>query len=240
MQILLIGFLTLVGSTAGVLSGFGTSTIMVPTLTLFLPLPQVLLLVGIVHFFGDIWRLLFFRHGLRWKLILGFGIPGIAASWLGAQFVFRVPEELLSRILGGFLVAYALFILLKPNVRLRPHAWTSVAGGITSGFLSGIFGVGGAVRSVFLSVFDLPKAVYLATGAAIALVVDTSRLIPYWLGGIRLDGPMTWALLAFIPISLVGARLGKALVDRIPQGRFRMVIAVALIVVGLRFLLLPV
>jgi uncharacterized protein len=47
MDIALIAALTLVASAVGTLTGFGTSTIMVPVLASFLPVPQVLLLVGI-------------------------------------------------------------------------------------------------------------------------------------------------------------------------------------------------
>jgi uncharacterized membrane protein YfcA len=47
MDIALIAALTLVASAVGTLTGFGTSTIMVPVLASLLPVPQVLLLVGI-------------------------------------------------------------------------------------------------------------------------------------------------------------------------------------------------
>ena len=72
MDIALIAALTLIASAVGTLTGFGTSTIMVPILASFLPVPQVLLLVGIIHWFGDIWKMLLFRIGVRWRLIFLF------------------------------------------------------------------------------------------------------------------------------------------------------------------------
>jgi hypothetical protein len=56
MDIALIALVTLIASAVGTLTGFGSSTIMVPARVLFDPLPQTLLLVGIVHWFGDIWK----------------------------------------------------------------------------------------------------------------------------------------------------------------------------------------
>lgn len=160
MTIVYITLLTIVAGGIGTLTGFGTSTIMVPVLLLFLPLPQTLLLVGIVHWFGDVWKILLFKSGLNWKLILAFGLAGIAASYLGAQVVFAAPERLLSRILGGFLLAYVLFLLFKPAFKISGRTATAITGGALSGFLAGIFGVGGAVRSAFLTVFDCkPPAV---------------------------------------------------------------------------------
>jgi len=75
MDVALIAALTLVASAVDTMTGFGTSTIMVPVLASFLPLPQVLLLVGIIHRFGDIWKMALFRSGVRWRLIGLFGLP---------------------------------------------------------------------------------------------------------------------------------------------------------------------
>jgi len=63
MEILYITLITILAGGVGTLTGFGTSTIMVPILLFFLPLPQTLLLVGIIHWFGDIWKMFFSGKG---------------------------------------------------------------------------------------------------------------------------------------------------------------------------------
>ena len=89
MDIALIALLTFVGSLVGTLTGFGTSTVMVPVLVMFYPLPQALLLVGIIHWFGDIWKMLLFRSGVRWRLVLLFGVPGTSPPLWAAFSYFR-------------------------------------------------------------------------------------------------------------------------------------------------------
>ena len=84
-EVILVCGLTLVAAGVGTATGFGTSTIMIPVMTLFVPLPIVLLFVGIIHLCGDVWKVLLFKSGLDWKLILGFGISGIVASYIGAS-----------------------------------------------------------------------------------------------------------------------------------------------------------
>ncbi len=69
MEIPLILFVVIIASGIGTMTGFGTSTIMVPVLLLY-PVPQTLFFVGIVHFFGNVWKLLLFRKGVQWRLIL--------------------------------------------------------------------------------------------------------------------------------------------------------------------------
>jgi uncharacterized protein len=186
MDIVLISLLTLVAAAVGTLTGFGTSTIMVPVLLSFFPLGETLLLAGIVHWFGNIWKMLLFREGIRWRLILSFGIPGIAAGAAGGMLVTRLNEELLSRVLGAALVIYVVFLVVNRRFRLPQSTAWAVAGGTLSGFLAGVFGIGGAVRGAFLAAFDLPKAVYIATSGAIDLAVDSARLASYLWSGISL------------------------------------------------------
>ena len=146
MDLALIAMVTLVASTVGTLTGFGTSTIMVPVLAPFLPLPQVLLLVGIIHWFGDVWKMLLFRSGIRWRLILLFGGTGLIASIAGGLLVFRLPESALSRTLGAFLLAYVAFIFIDRRFRIPETTATALLGGALYGLAAGIFGVGGAIR----------------------------------------------------------------------------------------------
>jgi len=237
MEIIYITLLTVFASGIGTLTGFGTSTIMVPVLLLFLPLSQTLLLVGIIHWFGDIWKIVFFKKGFNWKLILTFGIAGIAASYLGANIVFSISEKLLSQILGGFLIVYVIFLFLKPRFKIPRNTFTALSGGSLSGFFAGIFGVGGAIRGVFLSAFDLSKAVYISTAGAIALFIDSTRIATYLFNGISLGKQFLFGFLLFVPASFIGAAAAKKIVDRIPQKKFRIVIAAFLLLVGLKFLL---
>jgi len=239
MRVLYIAALTVVASLVGTVTGFGTSTIMTSVLVFFLPPLEALFLVAIVHWFGDIWKMTFFRSGLRLTLVALFGLTGLVASFLGARVTLGVREDLLLRGLGGFLIAYAVFLLVQSRFRVPPSPTVALAGGSLSGFTAGIFGVGGAIRSMFLAAFDLPKEVYVATSGAIGLLVDSSRIVTYFAGGARLEQALGWGLLVFIPASFAGAALARRIVDRIPQARFRMVIAVFLLAAGLKLVIRP-
>lgn len=239
MEIVFLSVLVFIASAIGTTTGFGISTVMIPVVLLFYPLSQALLFVGIIHWFGNIWKLLLFKHGIRWKLILSFGIPGIAASLLGALLVFAVPAILLSRILAVFIIIYVIYLFANPSFKVKENSLYAVSGGALSGFLAGVFGMGGAVRSLFLSVFDLPKPIYIATAGAIALVIDTTRLTTYLIQGAKLEALLFWGMLIFIPASFLGARIAKLLVDRIQQKYFRTVVAVFLFLIAVKLIILP-
>lgn len=238
-EIIYIALLTLLASLIGTLAGFGISTIMVPVLLITLPLPQTLLLVGIVHWFNDIWKILLFRKGIRWKLFLAFGLPGIFTSFLGSSLSLRVPREILSRALGIFLIVYVLFIIFNQTFKLSQRLSVAVSGGALTGFFAGIFGIGGEINAITLSAFNLEKVVYVATAGAISFMIDSTRIATYIQGGTRLDPVLVSGFWIFIPASLIGAMLGKRGVEKIPREKFRNFVAIFIFLFGLKLVLFP-
>ncbi len=238
-EIIYIALLTLLASTIGTLAGFGISTIMVPVLLIILPLPQTLLLVGVIHWFNDVWKIILFREGIRWKLFLAFGLPGILTSFIGSSLSLRISREILSRALGVFLIAYVLFIIFNRTFKLSQKLSVAVSGGALTGFFAGIFGIGGEINAVALSAFNLKKAVYVATAGAISFMIDSTRIATYIRGGIGLEPAILAGFLIFIPLSLIGAMLGKRGIEKIPQEKFRNFVAVFIFLFGLKLVLLP-
>lgn len=239
MEIFYIALLTLIAATIGTTTGFGTSTLMIPVLVMFLPPVEAIFLVAIIHWFGDVWKISLFRKGFNLKLILWFGIIGLLTSYIGASVSLGVDQSLLLRILGVFLDVYALFLVYQSKFKIPASGATALTGGALSGFFAGMFGIGGAIRGMFLSAFDLPKAVYIATAGAIGLAVDSTRIITYLVGGTTLPDRLWWSLLILIPVSFIGAQLAKKIVNKIPQNKFRIVVAVFLFAVGLKLIIFP-
>ncbi|MBI2627037.1 MAG: sulfite exporter TauE/SafE family protein [Parcubacteria group bacterium] len=264
MEILYITLLTFIAATIGTITGFGTSTLMIPVLVIFFPPVEAIFLVAIIHWFGNVWKVALFRKGFDFRLIALFGLIGLATSYFGAYISLGANEQILLRILGAFLAGYALFLIFlgkfsaeggpaslgPPSGGASPSAgragWkvpagnmTALSGGALSGFFAGMFGIGGAIRSMFLLAFDLPKAVYIATAGAIGLLVDSTRIIAYFTGGATLPKELWYGLLLFIPISFAGAQIAKKIVDKIPQNKFRIVVAVFLFVIGAKLVLFP-
>jgi len=232
----LLCLLTFVGAGLGTTTGFGTSTVMIPVMTAFVPLPVALLFVGVIHLCGDIWKVLLFKGGFDWKLILSFGLAGIAASYLGAKLSFIAGDLPLKRVLGAFLLIYVGFLFVNRQWALPKNPGTAVCGGVLSGLFAGFFGVGGAVRGAFLTAFNLPKEVYIFTSGLIALFIDITRVSQYIRGGTRLESSFLYALVLCIPISSLAAYLAKKFLDKLPQRFFRVFVGVFLALVAIKLL----
>ncbi|HEY9585408.1 MAG TPA: sulfite exporter TauE/SafE family protein [Candidatus Paceibacterota bacterium] len=223
-----------VAEVLGTVAGFGSSTIALPLALFLFDFHTALVLVAVLHIFGNIGRVSFFKFGLDKSILLRFGLPGIIATLLGATLVSYASQELLKGILGLFLVVYSV-ISWKKLLLFKPTTSTACMGGSISGFFAGLIGTGGALRGAFLTAFGLPKEKYIATAAAIALAVDVTRLPVYFAEGF-LTARYYWMVPMLFVIALFGSLTGKYVVARIPQEKFRSIVLVAIFLMGLAFL----
>src|SRR3989344_6646612 len=135
MEILYIAILTLMAATIGTITGFGTSTIMIPVLVIFFSPVEAIFLVAIIHWFGNIWKVSLFRSGFNLRLLVLFGVIGLAASYLGAYISLGTNQEILIRVLGAFLAGYALFLILQSRFSAKGgpgSCWKKPAGNLTA------------------------------------------------------------------------------------------------------------
>jgi uncharacterized protein len=233
MEIFVITIVIFLASLIGNVAGFGISVLMIPILTLFLSPLEVLLLVGIIHLFNSIWKVMLFHQAFDFKLLFAFGIPGIALSYLGALLPRWFDTDTYYVIFGLFLLVFAAYLFWMERIKVPPHSIWAVIGGGLSGFIAGMFGTGGPIRSAFLLVFKLPKETYLATVGAIALVVDMTRVTTYFFNDYTLELSYYYWLLLWIPLTLSSAFLAKWSVGKLSPKVFRFLMISLLIVLGL-------
>ena len=112
--------------------------------------------------------------------------------------------------------------------------WGPVAVGVATGFLSGLFGVGGGILMVPCLVLLLGMEQRRAHGTSLGAMVLISASA---LGGFLLEGSVAWlpGLLIFAGSS-VGVTIGTSLLDRVPIRSLRVGFALLLLATAARFL----
>ena|SRR3990170_6477569 len=221
---------------AGTMAGFGSSTLVLPLALLFFDFKSALVIVALLHIFGNVGRVAFFRHGLDKRLIILFGIPSVICAVIGASLVNYISQDVLRFILGIFLLLFAGVSLIKPALQFPPTKTSALVGGGASGFIAGLIGTGGALRGSFLTAFNLDKNVYIATSAIIAIAVDITRL-PIYLAGGFLDVQYYWYIPILFAVAIVGSFIGKLIMNIISQHTFRVVVLSAIGIIGMKFIL---
>lgn len=232
VQLILIIILITIAITTESIIGFGTSTISLPILSLFYPLHQILLFVGIIQLISSIWKIYIFRTGINWKLIFSFGIPAVIFSFLGAYATFKIPESYTYKILGIILISYSASIFLNGAIKIPQNKLFMIPGGAFSGFLSGLIGLGGAIRATFLHAANLPKLTFIFTATFISFFTDIARITTYVSRGARLNTTLLVAIIFYIPVSILAVKIAKKIVDYLPQQKFRLIVTIFLTIFG--------
>lgn len=224
--------LALVSEFLGTVGGFGSSVFMIPLAQLLLGLQVVLALTALLHVFGNGSRVFLFWRDTAWRTTLWFAVPSILCTVAGAWLTDQLDTRVLEAAMGGIVAAIAILFLFKPEFRLPGTPRWAVGTGAVSGLLTGLVGTGGAIRAAGLAGFGLGKNAFIATNAAIDLGNDLSRSVVYLYKGYL---PREYWLL--VPLLLaaawLGSWLGKKVTDRMPQERFRVVVLVLILGIGL-------
>jgi len=221
----------------GTVAGFGTAIVMTPILLLFFPLPQTLIFTGVIHLLVDIWQVVLFRDHINSRVLIFFGIPSVILSVIGARVLLVSDYEIIISLLGVFLIVYGLFEIFIRDIRIEDKLINHIAGGAVSGFVSGVSGVGGPIRSVFLQALDMPQKQFIFSVGAVALLVDLGRVIAYLSDGISITVDFWIMVLAMIPVSILSAWVGRRFINRLSSGVFKKVICFFLAIAGLVLIL---
>lgn len=231
-------------------SGFGLGTLLLPVFALVLPVDRAIAFTAIVHFLNSVFKLLLVGRHADGRTVLRFGLPAILAAVLGAWLLQRlghVPPilryDLAGRTLEITLVKLVIGMLLLVFAILEGTRWLEAPtlpaslmpiGGALSGFLGGLSGMQGALRSAFLLHAGLSKESFIATGVVIACLVDLSRLAVYVpalvLGN---EGQDVMLLAAAVAAAWGGAMLGARILRKTTVGAVQRLVAAMLAVIAL-------
>jgi uncharacterized protein len=226
---------TLVGVAAGAvaaIAGFGVGSLLTPLLTSQFDAKVAVAVVAVPHAIATLLRLWHLRHDISWPVLRGFGVASAAGGLAGAYVFTQVAGELLARVLGGLLVFVGTAEVLAFAQRLRlPGAWAWIAGAL-SGVFGGMVGNQGGIRSAALLTFNLAPRAFVATAAAIALIVDAVRVPLYiWEAGAEMAGASR--LMAFATGGvMVGTFAGARVLMQLRPSVFRRIVGVVLLALG--------
>ncbi len=225
---LLIIATALLASLLTLISGFGLGTLLLPVFALFFPLELAVAMTAVVHLLNNV-----FKFGLLWRsvdlrIVLRFGIPGILGAWSGSLLLNGLekapylypgllhPVSITAVVIGGLMAVFAILELTPAASKWSLPSRYLVPGGLIGGFFGGLSGHQGALRSIFLLRAGLCKEAFIATGIAIALLVDLTR-IPVYFQQLPSDllRPQYPLLVSATLAAFAGAWLGKRWIPKV-------------------------
>lgn len=219
------------GATAAVV-GFGIGSLMTPLLlTRFSPSVAVGA-VALPHVIATAIRFIQHRPSVSVPIVIRFGIPSAVGGLAGAWLQDRFSDRWLFLTLGGLLVATAIANVSRGFAGWKPGTAVASGLGLLSGLFGGLVGNQGGLRAAGLLAFELPPRAYLATGTAVALMIDAARTPIYLARGGDALLTLAWPIGVATVGCVIGTILGERLFLGLPPERYRKVIGVAVGVLG--------
>lgn len=215
-----------------VASGFGLGTALTPLFLVAYDIKTAVFLVAVVHFANSLFRLVLFRDYVDARIVFRFGLLSVVGAIAGSLLQKHAADPGLEIGLGALLVVLGGVALLPSRLGWRIPRRADQLGGFLSGLLGGLVGNQGALRSGYLLNYPLSKQAFVATGTAIACLIDASRIPVYVVNyGARLTDSWPY-LVAVILAAFVGTFVGKRLVERLSLPWFRAVVAALIVFTG--------
>lgn len=231
-QLILFLLLALLAEILGTVGGFGSSLFFVPIAGYFLDFHSVLGITALFHVSSNLTKIAFFRKGFDRKLIVSMGIPALLFVVAGAYLSKFVDSFVLEILLAIFLIGISLALLIFKQLAFQPTTGNAIGSGVFSGLIAGLLGTGGAIRGLALAAFNLRTDVFIATSAIIDLGVDVSRSVIYGLNGYLHKHDLYLIPLLF-GVSIIGTYLGKIILGRISEERFKYIVLGLILFTGL-------
>jgi len=231
-MLLALGILS--GATAAVI-GFGIGSLLTPFLLTRLEPHLAISVVALPHLIATAIRYVHYRQWVHRTVLLRFGVPSAIGGLLGAILQGTVRSAALVSVLAIVLILTGIANLTRGFGGWRPGSIVATILGLLSGIFGGLVGNQGGLRAAGLTAFTLDPRAFIATATAVALLIDAARTPVYLARGaealLGLAAPIAVATVGCV----AGTILGERVFFRIPADRYRKLVGVAVMALGLWF-----
>ena len=176
-------------------------------------------------------RVMFFWEYIDWKIVIPFLVGALLGAFIGARIYIELPESVVALAIGGVM----LIAIWLPSVSWRPrlrHPWAIV--GFIHSLLSTLFAYGAVMHAVILHT-GLNRRQIVGTLGGCLSGMSLFKIVGYASFGFDYS-PYYHVIAAAVTVSLIGTAIGKMIVDKLSEQKFRMIFRVLVTVTALRLL----
>jgi uncharacterized membrane protein YfcA len=227
------------GGAVASVAGFGIGSLLTPAIAAATGTKLAVAVVSIPHAIGTSIRFWRFRRAVDWTVVRTFGFTSAAGGLTGALLNTWATSRALELVFGSLLVLAGASQVTGYAKRWRLRGTLAWLGGALSGFFGGLVGNQGGIRTAAMLGFEVNKRQFVATTTAVALLIDMAR-VPIYLAVETAALARMWPIIAVATMGVIlGTLFGERLLARVPEQRFRAVVGVLLLILGLSFFFGP-
>ena len=245
MELIAIPVIAAFASLVTFFSGFGLGTILTPVFVIFFPIELAVSMTAIVHLLNNLFKVgLVGKHTVK-SILIRFGGPAVLFAMIGAWVLNSLAQtppvtsyslwgrvfeiHVVKCVVALVMIFFTLFEILPSLKNIKVHQKYLSLGGALSGFFGGLSGHQGALRSAFLARTELSKEEFVATGVAIACLIDCGRLAIYARSfSTKTLMPHLSLLILTTAFAFMGAYLGHRFLKKLTMNSVQKIVAVML------------
>lgn len=236
MTIIWVTLVIALGSLTQSVTGFGLALVAVPLLVNFIPLLQATAIISLVSVVTNIYMSWRNRRSVYLGSVGRLALASICTIPLGLIAVTILPQRILLQIMGGILLGFTLYSLLKLSLpRLKSSLWDYGFGAV-SGFLSGAYNMGGPPVILYAQCKGWTPEEYRSNLPGFFGLGLVSLLIGQGIQGRFTDEVLTLFVLA-LPGMMTGLLVGERLTLSISVEWFSRIVLLGLTIIGIRLLM---
>ncbi len=235
VDILVVGGTALSSSLLGSVAGTGGTLVLLPVLVRYFGMQDAVSIVTLANAGANLSRTVMYWREVDRRVVGWFTLSSLPLTVLGTWLFTLTAPDLLTRLLGAFMLGMVLWRRLYATAPRKRDAKWFLPLGIGFGFLNGLVPSVGPLMAPFFLAYGLLKGSYIGTDACITVIMQVTKLAVFKSAQVLSNDIMFYGAL-LIPLMFAGALLGKILVDRLPAWVFALIIELTIVLAGLDFL----
>lgn len=221
------------------LAGFGFALVAIALLPFFLDLQLAIPLVLMMCLLSSMGLWLYYWDDFDWKAIAPLVLSALIAIPIGLVGLHYIPEDISLKVLGGFIVLYVAYDVLRLTPvlavpTLESPRWAYLFGGI-SGFLTGAFTTGGPPLVMYANSKEWTPEEFKGNLPGVYVVALTFALTGHYFEG-HLTPELLKIALWCTPLFAFGMGAGILLSKKIDAVSFKRIVLSLLGVIGMRLI----
>ena len=217
------------GSLITVAFGIGGGGVLLAVMATLVPPAALIPTHGVIQIGSNLGRAaVMFRH-IFWPALPAFTLGSVIGAGIGGSLAVSLPPAWVQIGVGSFVI---WSVLGRPPKGVRD--WPLTVGAISS-FLTMFFGATGLFVATFTKSQKLPRHDHVATHAALMTVQHGVKTVIFGLLGFAYSD--WWGfVIAMIAAGFLGTLVGKRLLNRLDDRKFRLALDVILVLLSLRLI----
>lgn len=200
--------------------GIGGGIVLLAVMTAILPAQAIIPVHAVVQLGSNVGRASVMWRHVGWRLVAVLGAGTVVGIALGALVVVEMPA-------GALRITLALFILWSvwltpPRLQRMSHAGASLVGA-SAGILTMFVGATGIFILAVLRSFGLGRFELVATHAASMAIQHGFKIVAFGVLGFAFPAWLP-LIVVMIGAGLLGTFVGRRILMRVPEARFRLIL----------------